>query len=334
MNRYILAFEKHSDKGAVLWGRLANLRRVDNPPHTAQTGHLAPVGNRRAGYHPAPHSLPCRYLLRTSMVIAGLGFIASALILAQEPGGERVVVPARNTSSPRLVNVTNISNGSVTVKTYDGKDVIVESAESGSGDRRRDRARDNVGGLKRLNLPGGLDVEEENNVITVHGSSNSSVVVTVPVDTSLNLKTTNGEIRVDGVHGEIDVDDLNGSIALNNVSGTVVAHSLNGSVTAVMDRVDPAKPISFSTLNGTIDVTLPADLKANVKLKADRGDIYSDFDIKLDTNRQPTITQKNNTPDGRFRVQLDRTVTGTINGGGVEASFNTFNGRILIRQKK
>ena len=269
--------------------------------------------------------------------LAGLSFAACALILAQEPGGNRVVVPARNTSSPRLVNVTTISNGSVTVKTYDGKDVIVEASEAGSASgrerRRANGSPDNLNGLKRLNLPGGLDVEEENNVIAVRANPNASVVVTVPVDTSLNLKTNNGEIRVDGVHGEIDVSDLNGSIALNNVSGTVVAHSLNGSVTVVMDRVDPGKPISFSTLNGTIDVTLPADLKANVKLKADRGDIYSDFDIKLDTNRQP-ITQKNNTPDGRFRVQVDRTVNGTINGGGVEASFNTFNGRILIRQKK
>ena len=268
---------------------------------------------------------------------AGLSLAACALILAQEPGGERVVVPARNTTSPRLVNVTSVTNGSVTVKTYDGKDVIVEETESSRGrDRRRDRATggpDNLNGLKRLNLPGDFGVEEQNNAITVHAGLNSSVVVTVPVDTSLNLKTNNGEIRVDGVHGEIDVDDLNGSIALNNVSGTVLAHSLNGSVTAVMNQVDPAKPISFSTLNGTIDVTLPADLKANVKLKADRGDIYSDFDIKLDTNRPP-ITQKNSTPDGRFRVQLDRTVTGTINGGGVEASFNTFNGRIMIRQKK
>jgi len=269
------------------------------------------------------------------LVFTGLGFAACALIFAQEPGGQRVVVPARNTASPRLVNVSSIANGSITVKTYDGKDVVVETEENNGRRRERGNSRpDNVGGLKRLNLPGDLEVEEENNVITVHGSFNASVVVTVPVDTSLNLKTNNGEIRVDGVHGEIDVDDLNGSIALNNVSGTVVAHSLNGSVTAVMDRVDPAKPISFSTLNGTIDVTLPADLKANVKLKADRGDIYSDFDIKLDTNRQPTITQKNNTPDGRFRVQLDRTVTGTINGGGVEATFNTFNGRIMIRQKK
>jgi len=269
------------------------------------------------------------------IAFAGLSFAACALILAQEPAGERVVVPARNTSSPRLVNVSSMVNGSITVKAYDGKDVIVETVASGNGGRRRERANsgpDNLDGLKRLNLPGGFDVEEENNVITVHAPINTSVLVTVPVDTSLNLKTNNGDIRVDGVHGEIDVSDLNASIALNNVSGTVVAHSLNGSVTAVMDRVDPAKPISFSTLNGTIDVTLPADLKANVKLKADRGDIYSDFDIKLDTNRQP-ITQKNSTPDGRFRVQVDRTVTGTINGGGVEASFNTFNGRIMIRQK-
>ena len=41
--------------------------------------------------------------------------------------------------------------------------------------------------------------------------------------------------------------------------GHVVAHSLNGPIDVVMDRVDPSKPLSFSSLNGPIDVTLPAD---------------------------------------------------------------------------
>jgi Bacterial protein of unknown function (DUF885) len=37
-------------------------------------------------------------------------------------------------------------------------------------------------------------------------------------------------------------------------------------------------------------VTLPADIKAAARLKSDRGEIYSDFDIKMDANRgQPVI---------------------------------------------
>ena len=81
-----------------------------------------------------------------------------------------------------------------------------------------------------------------------------------------------------------------------------------------------------------MDVTLPADLKANLKLMSVHGEIYSDFEIKADAGGQP-ITEKSDSPDGRFRVRVDRTIYGTINGGGTEASFSTFNGKILIRKK-
>jgi DUF4097 and DUF4098 domain-containing protein YvlB len=136
---------------------------------------------------------------------------------------------------------------------------------------------------------------------------------------------------VDGVHGEIDASSHNGQITLTNVSGTVVANAFNGALKIAMDRVDPGKPMSFSTFNGPIDVTFPADLKATVKLKTNRGEISSDFDIKL-TAGNP-ITEKNNTPDGKFRVRIDRTIYGEINGGGTEARFQTFNGGIILRKK-
>ena len=101
-----------------------------------------------------------------------------------------------------------------------------------------------------------------------------------------------------------------------------------------MNQVDPAKPISFSTLNGEIDVTLPSDIKANVKLKTGHGDVYSDFDIKMDLSNRNAITEKNDSADGRFRVRMDRTMYGTINCGCLDASFQTFNVRISIRKRK
>jgi DUF4097 and DUF4098 domain-containing protein YvlB len=252
-----------------------------------------------------------------------------ALACAQETTGGRVVVPARNTSHPRVVKAT-VYQGSITVKTYSGSDVIVETDRPEKAGARADGA---PAGMKRIDLPRGLDVEEEDNVVTVRTQPGgmAHLAITVPTDTSLNLKSFTGSIAVEGVHGEIDVNSYNGQITLANVSGTVVANSFNGPMKIAMDRVDPAKPMSFSTFNGAIDVTFPADLKANVKLKTNHGEILSDFDLKL-TGGRP-ITEKNNTPDGKFRVRSDRTIYGEINGGGADVSFQTFNGGIVIRKK-
>jgi DUF4097 and DUF4098 domain-containing protein YvlB len=100
-----------------------------------------------------------------------------------------------------------------------------------------------------------------------------------------------------------------------------------------MVQVDAQKPMSFSSMNGTIDVTLPASLKANVKLKADNGEVYSDFDIATQAAPAPVV-EDSRSQKGKYRVRLDRTVNGTINGGGAEIQFSNFNGSIYIRKGK
>jgi len=158
------------------------------------------------------------------------------------------------------------------------------------------------------------------------------LVISVPADTSLHLRSTHGDITVEGVHGEVEATSTLGSLRLTGISGTVVASMSNGSINVVMDRVDASKPLSFSSHLGSIDVTLPGDTKANLKLRSLRGSVWSDFDMKLNGG-QPVTTKAGDSKEGKFRVQFDRTIYATINGGGTEASFNTLNGRITIRKK-
>jgi hypothetical protein len=264
----------------------------------------------------------------------GIALAVCSIGLAQDAGTERVVVPARNSTHPRKV-IVNIMGGPITVKAYNGREVIVET-QGGSGTSRGDRREDRrADGMKRLDLPQrGLSVEEDDNVVTVkmeHGLRGSGVTISTPAETALSLHTMSGEITVEGVKGEIDVNSMNGRINLTNVSGSVLAHSMNGPMKVVMDNVDASKPLSFSTMNGTIDVTLPANFKANAKIRTDHGEVYSDFDFKLNGG---AITQKNDTSDGKFRVTMDKTITGTINGGGAEVTLKTYNGTIYLRKGK
>ncbi len=78
--------------------------------------------------------------------------------------------------------------------------------------------------------------------------------------------------------------------------------------------------MSFTTLNGSIDVTLPSDLKATLRMRADNGDIYTDFDLLMRGNNNRSQHNRNS-------------IEGTVNGGGAQIQIHTVNGKILVRKK-
>jgi DUF4097 and DUF4098 domain-containing protein YvlB len=259
--------------------------------------------------------------------------LSAGTTLAQgqtQSGADRIPVTLSDPSRPARVKVSLV-NGGITVKGYEGKEVVVEARV-----RNRENSR-NEGGPKRLTISTtGLSVEEENNEVSINTESYNraiDVIVSVPVHTSLKLRAINdGDIAVTGVDGELDVDDINGAVTLNNISGSVVAHALNGHVYATLTRVEPQKAMAFSSLNGDIDVTFPADLKANVSIRSDQGDVFSDFDVQLQTTTAQPVVEDSRGHGGKYRVKIDKTVRGTINGGGPEIQFRNFQGKIYIRK--
>jgi len=69
-------------------------------------------------------------------------------------------------------------------------------------------------------------------------------------------------------------------------------------------------------------------LKANVQLKPDQGEIFSDSDMQM--QKAAAEVKKNEKGRGKFRVTLDKGMRGTINGGGQEIQFNNFNLKTLF----
>ena len=91
--------------------------------------------------------------------------------------------------------------------------------------------------------------------------------------------------------------------------------------------------MSFTSMNSNIDVTLPATTKANLKLRSDNGGTWSDFEIQLRSSPITTLDDQR-AGGGRYRIQTDRTINGTINGGGPDVDMRTLNGNIYIRKGK
>lgn len=266
--------------------------------------------------------------------------LAAAGLSAQTESGSKLTIPLHDPSRPAQIRAQLMSGG-INVTAYDGRDVILDTHGAAARHRRRSEEEDQAPqGMHKLEIPGnmGLDVVEENNVVTIKSTSwsgNGELTIMVPRKSSVQLKCmNNGDIEVNGVDGEVDAENLNGRIFLNNISGSVVAHSLNGEVKASLDRVDPNKGMSFSTMNGAVDVSLPRDTKANLRMKTDNGDIYSDFDVKLSADRSAQTETSGNPREGRYHVRVDKALRGTINGGGPEIQLISFNGQIYLRQKK
>jgi hypothetical protein len=261
--------------------------------------------------------------------------VAAALgtLLCAQDSGNRVTVPFRDASKPRKL-IVHLMNGSITVKGYDGKDAIVEFS-GGSHRTSRRSSSPPAPGMRRLDQGDDFDVTEDNNTIRVGAGmmGGGSVVIQVPVETSLNLDTMNGgHIEVENISGEIEAQSQNASLTITNVSGSVVANTMNGKINVSLNKVTANKSMSFSTMNGNMEIQLPADVKANVKMRSDNGEIWTDFDVKLGATSKTTVTD-NRPSGGRYRVRVDKTIEGTINGGGPEMRFSTMNGRITIGKK-
>lgn len=296
------------------------------------------------------------------LTLATVLLFAGTLGFTQNSSSEKVTVPFSNPGKPGKIEVSN-QRGSITIKGYNGQEVVVEAKirekklgedetkmEAEIANRLRLMTREareeeeeeksqKTKGLKRLALPGstGLSIEEENNKMDIRTSIMRQAVdleIQVPFSTSLELSSLmGGTITVDNIKGEIEVSNMNGPTKLLAISGTVLANSLNGDVEVSFVEVSPNKPMSFSTMNGDIDVTLPPSTKANLKLKTDYGEIYSDFEIKIDTTPQK-VTEEPRREGGRYRITFDKYYLGTINGGGPEYLLKSVQGDILIRKAK
>lgn len=277
---------------------------------------------------------------RNVAILIAFLFLAGALVLAQEGKTDRATVPFSDPSKPGFIEAS-VYNGSVIVRGYEGKEVIIEATirEKLITEEKTEREDDKAKGMRRIvGASGtGLEVEEEDNVMEIDVSAMRQTVdltIQVPFNTSMEIGSyNNGEVLIENITGEIEANNYNGKVTLTGISGSAVAHTYNGAVTVVFSQIDPDKPMSFSTWNGDVDVTFPAMVKANVKMKSEMGDVYSDFDIQVEQAPKKAIEDERE-EGGGYKISFEKAIHGTINGGGAEYQFKTYHGDIFIRKAK
>lgn len=281
-----------------------------------------------------------------------LAFGSSAVLFGAEPEVHKVDVPL--TSPGKSVSlVVEVFHGGINVQGYNGKSVQVEATVSeveedeelkfdvdvDLDDEKEKKKKRNTEGMFRIkkSSAAGFSIEEENNVVEIKSSPfiQGKAVdfnIKVPFATAVKARgMVGGKVSISGVTGDIEVKHSNGDVTITGVSGTVVANTMNGDVKVVFKKVNPVKPMSFSTFNGDLDVTFPADAKFSLKMKSDQGEIFSDFQLKTVEKPIETPTKRKGK---KFVVKFDKYIHADLNGGGEEVSFKTFHGDILIRKLK
>ena len=264
--------------------------------------------------------------------------IATNLVLLlfvcfQVTAQERMFVPLSDPKAPGILSIDHIK-GSIQVLGYQGETVIINATSRRATQKAKSMTGN--GSLKRIASHAiQLSAQEKDNEIIVTTNSHKGTIdleIRVPINFSLKLKTYyNGKINVQNVSGDLEITNINGDVNMEKISGSAVVNTIDGDIVARFEKVTPELPMVFSSIEGKIDVTFPADIKAYVKMKSDNGDIFSDFNIEID-KRKTQVNKSDKT--GIYKISLEDWTNGKINGGGPEILLKTLEGNIYIRKGK
>jgi hypothetical protein len=103
----------------------------------------------------------------------------------------------------------------------------------------------------------------------VFSNCTASLDVTLPADTRLVVRTSNGQIRASGLTGDADLRTSNGRVAVSQIGGDLRVRTSNGEVTVA----DVGGDAVLGTSNGTIHV---GGVDGSVEARSSNGEVRVD----------------------------------------------------------
>lgn len=159
------------------------------------------------------------------------------------------------------------------------------------------------------------------------------IIIEMPREGKVNLRTGDGKIEVAGLKGDMDLHSGDGSVNLNDVDGKLHASTGDGHIQAngrfdqlelktgdghVDVRAKNGSSLAtgwhLETGDGSVSLEVPGDLAADVDLHTSDGHIDLDMPI---------------TAEGRIR---QNEIRGKLNGGGSLLTIRTGDGSIHLRK--
>jgi hypothetical protein len=87
----------------------------------------------------------------------------------------------------------------------------------------------------------------------------------------------NGDITVDGVAGDITASTVNGGTTVKDARRNLNLTTVNGTIKAEMESLGGRQKVSFSVVNGQMELTVPEDADAAFTVNTINGSISSEF---------------------------------------------------------
>lgn len=174
-----------------------------------------------------------------------------------------------------------VSNGSLRIRGAEAAEITIRT------DLKPDKPAQRKDGLRVLTSSSSYSLSEKDNVVTLsYGDAwptggSGDFDITVPRSTNIVVSNAlGGDIEVGDVAGTIEIKSLNGEVKLDRVVNSALVETMNGEIHADVQAMSDGKPVSFTSMNGEVKLTLNPTIKANVRLRTHNGSILTDFDDK------------------------------------------------------
>lgn len=216
-------------------------------------------------------------------------------------------------ASGGVVHVDAAPNGGVSVQGGPRADILVRAKVVATAETES-RARE---------IATAVQVSAGGNTVQASGPDTArrreswqvSYRLSVPTQTSMNLRTVNGGIAVNDVEGRLEFRTTNGGVRLARLAGDVRGRTVNGGVNVELDGATwRGDGLDVQTQNGGVRLAIPAEYSARLETGTVNGRIRVDFPM---------------TVQGR----IDRELEATLGAGGPTVRVRTQNGGVNIARK-
>lgn len=213
------------------------------------------------------------------------------------------------------VSLENV-NGSVQVAVWDRNAVRVQAVKE--ADTRED--------LENLRI----EVTESPSALRIvtrlpqnderwggHRHLSVEYTLTVPRGATLDkIDLVNGSLTVSGLKGGLRAELVNGDLEATALAGDVRVETVNGRTEVEVDATVGGQRIELESVNGTVELRLPAGASATVHAETVNGGIDNDFGLEV---RKDEI--------------VGREMDGRIGAGAADIRLETVNGRVRLVKK-